>query len=142
MLAPGKARRTSRLTSAVAALFLAAVVGLALAIAGPAYADGVIDRAALALQTSPVYNDPAAENALSAGDADRVLSDVQAAGKALNGLTSQRFRPNRLRPFWPHFMENSKSRSVSDVLFLKIGPLMEKSSHHRLPPPMPFMFKR
>ncbi len=77
------ARRRTRSGAVLAAVFVAAVAGLGLAAATPAYADAVIDRAALALQTSPVYNDPTAEKALADTEAAQVLADVQAAGSPL-----------------------------------------------------------
>jgi len=76
-------RRTTKLAATLAALFVAAVAAIGLATASPAYADAVIDRAALALQTSPVYNDPSAEKALTDAEVAQVLGAVQSAGSPL-----------------------------------------------------------
>lgn len=79
----GKVRRSTRLAALAVALFIAALVSLGLLAAVPAYADSTVDAAVLALESSPVYNDPTAEKALTDAEVAAVLSDVRSAGSPL-----------------------------------------------------------
>jgi hypothetical protein len=69
----------TRVASTLLALTLAAlsVIGLA---AGPAQARTSIDSVASALRSNPVYNDPAAENALTSGQAADLRTQIAATG--------------------------------------------------------------
>ncbi|NBP51487.1 MAG: hypothetical protein EBU70_10000, partial [Actinobacteria bacterium] len=69
----------TRVASTLIALALAAlgVIGLA---AGPAQARTSIDSVASALRSNPVYNDPAAENALTSGQAADLRAQIASTG--------------------------------------------------------------
>src|SRR3712207_3025127 len=66
-----------------AVLALALIVLLAPAAGAQTQTATVIDRAAEALKGDPVYVDPDAEAELSAGDADRLRSQISEAGVPL-----------------------------------------------------------
>src|SRR5919199_2206543 len=55
----------------------ALAVLLLLALAAPAFAQGVIDRAAEALRSDPVYVDPGAEAKVSSADAERIRQAIR-----------------------------------------------------------------
>src|SRR3954447_11158115 len=55
----------------------ALVLLLPLAQAAPASAEGVVDRAAKALQSDPVYVDPDAHADVSSADADRIRQEIE-----------------------------------------------------------------
>ena len=72
-------RRTSPWSSWVALGVLLAMFAL-VALAAPAQARTSIDSVASALRSNPVYNDPAAENALTSGQAADLRSQIAATG--------------------------------------------------------------
>src|SRR4051812_21787634 len=53
---------------------------LALAFAGSATAGPIVDRAATALQSNPVYVDPAAEKSITAAQAERLRTEIETTG--------------------------------------------------------------
>src|SRR4051812_18935573 len=53
---------------------------LALAFAGSATAGPIVDRAATALQSNPVYVDPAAEKSITAAQAERLRTEIETSG--------------------------------------------------------------
>jgi uncharacterized membrane protein YgcG len=59
---------------------LALTFALLLLLAGPARAQGLLDRAADALELDPVYVDPDAERAISGGEAEDVRQSIADAG--------------------------------------------------------------
>lgn len=60
-------------------LLLVTLLGLAL-VAAPAAQAATVDAVAASLRTDPVYNDPAAENTLTAGQADDLRDQIAATG--------------------------------------------------------------
>ena len=62
------------------AVFTLALAGLIGLVAGPAQARTSIDSVASALRSNPVYNDPAAENALTAGQAADLRTQISGTG--------------------------------------------------------------
>src|SRR3954463_2018924 len=53
---------------------------LALAFAGNATAGAIVDRAATALQSNPVYVDPSAEKTITAAQAERLRTEIETTG--------------------------------------------------------------
>ena len=61
-------------------LLLVVIAGLVMAVVAPAQARTSIDSVASALRSNPVYNDPAAENALTPGQATDLRAQIEATG--------------------------------------------------------------
>jgi hypothetical protein len=59
---------------------LIVAVCCSLAFVGQASAGAIVDRAATALQSNPVYVDPAAEKSISAAQADRLRAEIETRG--------------------------------------------------------------
>ena len=61
-------------------LFLSLAIAIGLALPGGALAGPIVDRAARALESDPVYVDPDAERSISAAEAERLRGRIRSAG--------------------------------------------------------------